>query len=536
MREDEMLTLWIPKEEKEKPKKRHDISTSELKSLIESIIFSDGSTWIKKETFMEEISESGISEEDLDKVKDFLYEEEFYGFPYISTKEMCETEKEIAELLYYHAKKKIVSVYSISKIQEIISRIEKESGFIFANQQKTAILKSINSPITVITGVAGAGKTTIIKAILEVFRTLKETDHSLNLAPTGKASKRMEEAMGEEAFTVDSKLLSGSNICENLIFIDETSFLDTKNLKRLLEKTKGSSHLIFLGDPFQLASVGCGMVLRDLIESGLVTVQKLNKSFRIDKDSINLQKNVEKIRRFKAVDATFEDVRLEDGRIAKVLVDCKDNFTEGKDFRMFKDTPTEEVFKKILNTYDEKIKEYGRENVCVLIPFKEMGKGTITSDGFNRCIEKGLFGDTNYMHINSLVMQLENRSYAKNGLIGEVVGLDENHVTVRFEDEEHTYTKEEAKEELNLAYSLSVHKSQGSQYQCVIVVALNEHKKMLTRNLIYTGITRAEKEVDFFFDSKCLYRALNNEESYIRVTALKERISEVIAKYNSVAV
>lgn len=534
--EEQLINAWAECGEKEKvnPKKKTFRNPYELKKDVVEIICQNGSTWIKRTQFYEEAESIGITESDIKRLFDegFLVEEAKKNKSvYISTKELKEYEEEIARLLFWHTQKKLVRHHSREEIVTLIDECEKKYGVKLAKEQRMAVIKAINAPVMVITGVAGAGKTTIDKIILDVFRSLGEAKKSCNLAPTGKASKRMQEALGESAETVDKNLTNGMFITEQVAIIDEASFLDTKNLMRFLRKAVRCTHIIFQGDPFQLSSVGCGMVLRDLIDSGVVSVQKLNKSFRVDKKAINIQRNVQLIRDFEASTETTSEEYLADGTKVTVVDKIKNHFSEGNDFHIFADISADEVSKKIVDVYEEKVKKYGRENVCVLIPFRDKRKGKVTSEGFNDSIEKRLFGEEGY-HVGSVVMQLENMNFAQNGSIGTITELAGDNITVEFKDGNertaHTYTKDEAKKWLCLAYGMSVHKSQGSEYDCVILATLEEHKKMLNRNLIYTGITRAKKEVNYFFDSECLHYALSKEASEIRVTMLREKLEALI--------
>lgn len=548
MNEEKLFEKWAESGEKEKfnPKRKTYRSPKELKADVEEIICNNGSTWIEKSSFLEECEDANITASDIEGLTNegFFSEETANSKTYISTKEIKENEEKIAELIWFHAKKKVINLFEVPEVESLAKKAEEMFNMVFALEQKMAVIKAINSPIMVITGVAGAGKTTIVKAILKIYNWLGVAKRACCLAPTGKASKRLEESLNtkskgegkEEVFkvqTVDKRVLEYGYITEHVTIIDEASFLDTKNLKKLLEKAKRSEHIIFLGDQFQLSSVGCGMVLRDLIDSGVVTVQKLNKSFRVDKDAINIQRNTKAIREFSAVETRKEALYDETGNRLVANGDITVKFTEGDDFRIYADVPEEKIFQMLASTYEEKVKQYnGRENVCVLIPFRDIRKGKITSEGFNKYIEKKLYGSEGF-HRGSQVMQLTNTSYAQNGSIGTVTKIDNDAITVKYKDNaEHTYTKIEAKKELTLAYAMSVHKSQGSEYDCVIMATLNEHKKMLNRNLIYTGITRAKKEVDYFYDSECLQNALNKEASQIRITMLKERLQAIKEKHD----
>lgn len=472
--------------------------TEEKRDAIVHFITKDGSTSALTYTLKKVYGKDTIEEL---KKDGFLVETSISNHFYCTPKEIYEAENEIADLVKFHLNK-CIKRYSVEDLDALIDKAEDVLKIKLAYEQRRAVRRAVNSPFFIITGIPGSGKTTVLAVIKMVLGWLGETvNGSMNLAPTGKASKRMSESLGEKSYTVDKRLTNIEYIKERACIIDECSMLDLVNCREILKRAMRCPRLILLGDIYQLASVGFGKVLGDLLSSG-VPSEMLNKCFRVSENSVHITHNIDRIR-----SNNYE-------------------FEEGDDFHIFKDVPKEWVNKMLLDEYMKKVGEYGKENVCVLVPIRRREVAEISSERINEQIETYFSKKNGEIKLGSRVMQLENNSHGVNGEIGTVVKCDKDSIEVDFEGKISKYSFTQAKKELTLAYSMSVHKSQGSEYKCVIMACLKQHIRTCNKNLIYTGITRAKNEVVFFYDTECLKKCLAMETSYLRVTLLAERIKE----------
>ena len=414
---------------------------------------------------------------------------------------------------------------------------EKEIGITLADSQRAAVLNALNNNIAIVTGGPGTGKSTIIKAILWVFNKLYGNQKCLLLAPTGKAARRMEEATEHEATTVHSALgfsMETDSVDNNhakldaaLILVDESSMLDQYIAYSLLKRVSSNSRIVFIGDPEQLPSVGCGNVLLDMIHSGVVPTVTLDVVFRQAKGNPIIE-NANKIRT---------------GNI-NLNYECKN-------FHLYKEANDYNVFQRAVALYLKCVEAYGVDNVIMLNPYRSKSDKTpLTVDEFNRVIQANynpieanepcILSIHGEFHKNDRVMQMKNKDYAKNGDVGIIkeiiVENDTNDETeqelfalVDFNDgkEPVRYTESMMKE-LDLAYCTTVHKSQGSQYKTVIMVVGDQHVTMLNRATVYTGFTRAKVNVAVITNDtngkNAFERAILNDKSNIRHTLMCPRL------------
>jgi exodeoxyribonuclease V alpha subunit len=380
--------------------------------------------------------------------------------------------------------------------EKAIEWVQQKLGIELAQRQKEAILLAATSKVLIITGGPGTGKTTIITAILRIFQQLKL--RVLLAAPTGRAAKRMNEATGWEAKTIH-RLLEYSphkggfkkdqdNPLEaDGVIIDETSMVDTLLMYHLLKAIPSHAHLILVGDVDQLPSVGPGNILKDIIRSGRFTVVTLTEIFRQAQESM-IVVNAHKVNQ---------------GQIP-VLKEI-DN-PERTDFRFMQEEDPEKILQNILDLCSEKIPRQFRfhpfREIQVLAP---MHKGIIGVANLNIELQKrlnpgesGITRGAWSFRLGDKVMQIVN-NYDKdvfNGDIGWISKIDpeEREVTIDFDGRQVPYDYSDL-DEVVLAYAVSVHKSQGSEYPVVILPVVTQHYMLLQRNLIYTGITRAKKLV-----------------------------------------
>jgi len=430
---------------------------------------------------------------------------------YIAEKESAEKLREIIS----RPQKTIVNT------EKIIADMEKKSGIRYAEKQKEAFL-GIKNGCFIITGGPGTGKTTIIKGIIEIYKRNFPASVIKLAAPTGRAAKRLEEATKMEAKTLHRLLEyrgeDGNIICArnehnplscDLIIIDETSMMDLVLTHNLLKAIRPSTSIIFVGDADQLPSVGAGNVLKDMIQSGKVPAIELNEIFR--------QEGTSKI------------------IINAAKINCGDIDMEyDKDFVIIEKAGN--LAEAILDVFKKELAEIKNiHEVQVITPLRK--KTESGADSLNEVIqgainpkEKGkgeIHHGKRVFRKYDKVMQFKN-NYEKevfNGDTGiiEMLDAENGKLSVSIDDVAVEYTKEDI-DELYLAYAMSVHKSQGCEYETVIVPLSMQHKRMLQRNLLYTAITRAKKRVILVGDLKALAYGITNNKTVDRFSQLKNKI------------
>jgi len=403
-----------------------------------------------------------------------------------------------------------------------IAAFEERAKVELAPAQRSAVELAAQHKVLVITGGPGVGKTTIVRAILSLYN---EARIPVRLAaPTGRAAKRMSEATGREAVTLHRLLefdpkqraftrRPGRPIECGAVIVDEASMLDLLLADALFSALPDHARLILVGDVDQLPSVGPGAVLRDIIASGQVPTARLTQIFRQAEGSL-IVKNAH---------------RIHDGEPPEGATG-----PDGE-FYVIERTNPEAAADTILHMVTERIPQrFGldpKADVQVLTP---MHKGEAGAIALNQKLQQALnpTGATvtkgaRTLRVGDKVMQLKN-DYDRevfNGDVGFVAEVDaaDRRLVVRFEDREVTYEEGDI-DELTLAYATSIHKSQGSEYKAVIVPILTQHFVMLSRNLIYTAVTRGKKLVVLIADPRALSLALAETRKEERKTYLSERL------------
>jgi exodeoxyribonuclease V alpha subunit len=409
--------------------------------------------------------------------------------------------------------------------EKAIEWVQQKLKIELAQRQEEAVLLAATSKVLIITGGPGTGKTTLITAILRIFQQLKL--RILLAAPTGRAAKRMNEATGWEAKTIHRLLEYSPHkggfkkdqddpLEADVVIIDETSMVDTLLMYHLLKAIPPHAHLIFVGDVDQLPSVGPGNVLKDIIKSGKFTVVRLTEIFRQAQESM-IVVNAHKVNQ-----GQFPVLKEIDK-------------PERTDFQFIQEEDPEKILENILDLCSERIPKQFRfhplREIQVLTP---MHKGTIGVTNLNIELQKRLNpgqpgitrGAWNF-RIGDKVMQIVN-NYDKdvfNGDIGWISKIDpeQREVAVDFDGRLVPYDYSDL-DEVVLAYAVSVHKSQGSEYPVVILPVVTQHYMLLQRNLIYTGITRAKKLVIMIGTKNALAIAIRNNKPQRRYTLLSERL------------
>jgi exodeoxyribonuclease V alpha subunit len=410
--------------------------------------------------------------------------------------------------------------------EKAIEWVQHKLNIQLAQRQEEAVLLAATSKVLIITGGPGTGKTTIITATLRIFQQLKL--RILLAAPTGRAAKRMNEATGWEAKTIHrlleySPYKGGFKKDENdpleadVVIIDETSMVDTLLMYHLLKAIPSHAHLILVGDVDQLPSVGPGNVLKDIIKSGRFTVVRLTEIFRQAQESM-IVVNAHKVNQ-----GQFPVLKEIDKR-------------EKTDFQFIQEEDPEKILQNILDLCSERIPKHFRfhplREIQVLAP---MHKGIIGVANLNLELQKrlnpgqsGITRGAQNFRLGDKVMQIVN-NYDKdvfNGDIGWISKIDpeEREVAIDFDGRLVPYDYSDL-DEVVLAYAVSVHKSQGSEYPVVILPVVTQHYLLLQRNLIYTGITRAKKLVVMIGTKKALAIAIRNNKPQQRYTLLSEKLT-----------
>ena len=480
-------------------------------------LVANGSSWIPEKDYRSRLDGSLRAVSPYVKCGKIIYCKKFWKGQRINvftTASMAKAENEIAEnvVRLLGAKK---TIYPEFMIDALIKEAETMFRISLHEQQKEAVYTAVQNSFAIITGGPGTGKTCTLNVIRYVLSKLHPDWKIAFTAPTGKAASRITESTGSTASTLHKKLgitkekIIPCDVNEDVLIVDESSMLDTIIAAALLKSIRTGHKLLLVGDIDQLPSVGPGAVLRDLIASGVVPVARLIKTFRQAGDSFILD-NSKKIR---AGDT---------------------NILTADDFKIYDTNGFEETAQKMLELYLEQIKIWGIDNVVCLTPFRV--KGAAGSNSMNRLIQEHVnptspdnpeIRSTHFAYRkNDLVMQLENRAECANGDVGKVVSIDtkRNTVTVKYVESTVTYKRSELNDQLSLAYAMSIHKSQGSEYDCVISCLCTEHGVMLRRNLFYTAVTRAKKVYLHCGDKNAMKSAIRSEESSQRITMLAEKL------------
>jgi exodeoxyribonuclease V alpha subunit len=410
--------------------------------------------------------------------------------------------------------------------EKAIEWVQGRLGIELAEKQKEAVLLAARSKVLIITGGPGTGKTTILTAILKIFQQLKL--RIFLAAPTGRAAKRMSEATGWEAKTIHRLLEyspqkgafkkdQGDPLEADGVIIDEASMVDTVLMYHLLKATPSQAHLILVGDVDQLPSVGPGNVLRELIDSNLFTVVRLKEIFRQARESMIV------INAHRVNEGEFPIVKSGDQEASA-------------DFHFIEEENPEKIRDRILTLCRESLPgRYGFHPIRDIQVLTPMYKGIIGATQLNDELQKDLnphgqpvtLGSRTFK-LGDKVMQIVN-NYEKdvfNGDIGWVSKIDqeEREIRIDFDGRSVLYDFSEF-DEVVLAYAISVHKSQGSEYPAVILPVSTQHFLLLQRNLIYTGMSRARKLVVLIGTSKALAMAIKNNQPQRRFTHLSRRLA-----------
>ena len=402
---------------------------------------------------------------------------------------------------------------------------QTEMGFTFAEEQRHAIRTALTSPICIISGGPGTGKTSIQRAILNIYKKAFPDSDVVCCAPTGRAARRMEQSTGYPASTIHKVLnLTAGEVHElkdidlleaDLVLVDEVSMMDMLTTWYLFNALPPSCRLILVGDADQLPSVGPGAVLNELLACGKLPAVILDKVFRQSEGSL-VAENAQRIRH------GVSDLEF------------------GDDFQFWPSAEETQSAQYLMWFYKREVDRYGVDNVALLTPFRKKSKtgvyslNTALHDTINPAspekdeIETG----QRILRVGDKVMQMKNRDFASNGDVGYICTSKRDSdgilVEVDFGDDRVVaYEDAESLRQVELAYAATIHKSQGSEYDAVLINIQNMHGKMLNRALIYTAETRAKKQVIIVGDWEAVVRAIQTADTKRRNTMLAVRINDL---------
>lgn len=490
---------------------------------------------IERKVVVKEIPVEGAFDENGEPVMEkIIYGSQYYYLELDTARRLCELN--------------IQSEEKEETIRKRLANIEKRNELELDELQREAVVEAVKNGLLIITGGPGTGKTTTINAIIQYFE-LEGMDIFL-AAPTGRAAKRMTEATGYQASTIHRLLeLSGmmddssaavhferneDNPLEaDVIIIDEMSMVDISLMHALLRAVQVGTRLILVGDVNQLPSVGPGRVLKDVIDSQCFRVVKLNKIFRQATES-DIVMNAHKINR-------GEPVKIDN---------------KSKDFFFLKRYDADVIVAGIVYLVQKKLPPYVNAKPLDIQVLTPMRKGLLGVERLNSILQEYLnppepgkaekeYGDHKF-RVGDKVMQIKNNYQLEweittkygltvdkgmgifNGDMGIVTEINTYTETLEVEYDEKRKVKYpfELLEELELAYAITIHKSQGSEYPAVVIPLLSGPRQLFHRNLLYTAITRARKCVTIVGNDQTFQEMIRNTNEHNRNTSLAERIRE----------
>lgn len=461
--------------------------------------------------------------EEITMLTKFYYEENYVA-------------KKLYKLSYNKFEDKINFIDSINLYQRL-HKIQLNG------EQTDAVLASLTQGVSIITGGPGTGKTTIVRCILEMFKQLNKK--VLLCAPTGRASKRLTETCGMEAKTihraleVNAKTASEAFFHRNennpldadVIIVDEMSMVDAALFYHLLKATRATTRIVMVGDKDQLPSVGAGNVLRDLIESKRIHTTYLVNIYRQSEDSLIIS----------------NAHLINSGKMPVINNKSKDFFFEqGNDLVANSETVVDLVTSRLPKYFG-----YNPKDIQVLAPMKA---GPCGIDNLNKRLQMTinphfsgieLTSEFTKYHVGDKIMQIVNNydltytKYEQNGTVQEGSGVfngdigyitriepETHEVTVRFDDNRVCIYSPADLYQITLAYAITIHKSQGSEFDCVVIPLVPGAPIIVTRNLLYTAITRAKKAVVLVGSKQILARMIHNNYTAKRYTMLKDFLNE----------
>lgn len=437
-------------------------------------------------------------------------------------KQECETALKVVQMA--------LQVPEPVNLEPVMEQVRERLGITLSPRQTEGVEMAFRYNLSIITGGPGTGKSTILRAVVEAYRMLYPDKRIALAAPTGKASRRMAETTGvEDAQTLHSLLKiygddSGPKkkqpLEAGLLIVDETSMVDMWLAHQLFTRLTPGTKVLLVGDADQLESVGAGNVFQELIESGIIPVTVLDQIFR----------------------------QAQGSRIAynaKFINEGNGELYYGPDFDFIPATDQEEAAETVCRLYKEEAVRVGIQQIQILSPYRKNGEAS--SQNLNEAIREEINPETEgkpemaygsrVFRLRDRVIQLKNNSkmvlYNRqgdiigkgvfNGDVGYVREIRPDTVIINFDGRYAKYPLDSL-EELELAYAMTIHRAQGSEYDTVIIPLLAAHRVLLTRNLLYTAVTRAKGRVILVGQKKALFIAISKTRKGKRNTLLAERM------------
>lgn len=430
----------------------------------------------------------------------------------------------VEESLAYEIVRKVHgSVPDYPDLDEAISEEERALRFRLAPEQREAIKMVLTSRLCVITGGPGTGKTSVQRALLDLYKKKYPAAKIACCAPTGKAARRMEQSTGVPSTTVhralglianeDGQYGDPETLDADLVLVDEVSMLDVYLAEKLFRSVPATARLILVGDSDQLPSVGPGAVLKEIIASDMVPVVRLDQVFR--------QKNGSRI-----------------AANAKLIRHGNLSLEYGPDFEFYDSTDLSVSAEIIESLYLQETAKYGIDNVVLLSPYRQ--KTETGANALNQRLQGKInppgVGKYDAVHgqrrfrTGDKVMQIKNCDEINNGDVGYITSItgtqSDSVVRIDFGDGRVVEYENSDLDMLDLGYACTVHKSQGSEYKSVIINLQCAHSVMLVRPLIYTAITRAKERVLIVGERRALCTAIRRTDTEQRGTKLAQRIQD----------
>lgn len=474
-----------------------------------------------------DVSKNAINEETCSLIKAHkLRVRRMKGKQYIYSQHAFQRERDIAENIIRIRDEIKKNSIDEAMIRRSLKTLENHYHIILDEIQKNAVISALLNNIIVITGSPGTGKTVDTKFINECYKSLFPKNKRILLAPTGRAARKMTEATGEEAYTIHSYLHiydeepvseDRIEISNALVLVDESSMIDVNVAHALFDAIGNGCTVAIVGDIDQLPSVGPGAVLRDIIESDVIPVIRLQKIYRQDEN---------------------DEICIN----AKKIKEGNTDIREGKDFHFIECTKMEETKNAMAVQYVKDVENYGLGNVFCLCPYIEHTAGV---NDMNKCLqdlinplkenEKHVLAGSLDFRIGDIVMhQKQNTDMASNGDLGIITDIlwddEEYTIIVSMNGRELSYDKDNI-QFLTLAYAMSIHKSQGSEAKAVVTCFSSYHVGMIYMNIPYVAVSRGKQNVSIFGEKAALKEAIINGCGARRVTLLGYELAYLGGKF-----
>ena len=528
-----MLDAWDNEKAVERYMKKYDLSTEEQQAVTVYL-----NNRIKFNNLIKNTLEDGavdMSGLDLIDIETKMHLPEYEDAWFIKSKDEfgCSTfyEKEIYALeirvaqLFIGITNDPYNVVKLNEetIRQRISEIERSRGYTFGEEQINAVVTSVLYRCTVITGGPGRGKTATIELVADFWESQGNDYKVIMLAPTGRASQRMKESTGHEAKTIHRHILTDAHIKGNkktMFIVDESSMIDLTLAEKLLDAV-GDGRLVLVGDVNQLPCVGIGKFFEDVICSSIIPCTRLIKCYR---NSGSISQNADIINNGGKPEDLIKDNMTKIAYL-ETAIDVRDTIPI--------------IYKKALETYDP-------SEICILTPMRKRGVSCV--DSLNKLIQSKFnppkkdsnefkIRDGMVLRVNDRVIYTRNNYNIEcmlpktdgwmepslgifNGETGMVAEIKGEYIKVVFDDGKTSWLNKESARDLDLAYAITIHKSQGSEYKCLILALTTSDFKLLKSRLFYTGESRARTILYLIGMKKAFWRAMTTQDDDNRNTTL----------------